>query len=103
MADRGAKGQWAEVGAVLLGAGERSPNVPQDTARVPLEMRCKGFLTTPADVGGTAEILTVTGRRVAGELLAINPGYDHGFGPPLPELLTIGPELRALLAGEPPS
>jgi hypothetical protein len=97
VAERGAQGQWAEIRAVLLNAGERAPSVPRDTARVPLEMRCKGFLSASAEIGARAEILTVTGRRVVGELIAVNPGYEHGFGPPLAALLTIGAELRALL------
>jgi hypothetical protein len=97
MAERRASGEWVEIGAVLLEPGERAPQVPEDTARVPLEMRCKGFLTADAEIGQTATIRTVTGRYLEGELLAANPGYDHGFGPPVEALLTIGTELRALL------
>jgi hypothetical protein len=97
MTDHHAKGEWVEIRAVLLKSGERAPRVPEDTARVPLEMRCKGFLTAAAEIGQTIEIVTVTGRHVEGELVAVNPGYDHGFGPPVTALLTIGSELRALL------
>ena len=97
MAERAAKGAWVEIHAIVLAAGARAPQVPEDTQRVPLEMRAKGFLVAPASLGQTAEVVTVAGRRLSGTLIAINPAYDHGFGPPLAELQTIGQELRALL------
>lgn len=100
MTERHAKGEWVEIRAVLLQAGERAPQVPPDTAQQPLEMRCKGFLTAAAAIGETAEIETVTGRRVSGELVRANPGYDHGFGPPVAALLDIGRELRWILDQE---
>jgi hypothetical protein len=40
----------------------------------------------------------MTGRKVAGRLSAINPGYFHTFGEPIPELVHIGKDLRARLA-----
>ena len=33
-----------------------------------------------------------------GRVIAANPSYDHGFGAPLPELIDIGGEVRAILA-----
>ena len=103
MAERYGKGTWVEIRAIVLAAGERAPQVPEDTQRVPFEMRAKGFLQTPASLGEEAEILTVAGRRLRGSLVAANPAYEHGFGPPVPALLAIGGELRALLqqAGDP--
>ena len=100
MADRCGEGEWVEIRAVLLEPGERAPQVPADTAGVPLEVRCKGFLMADAEIGQPAAIRTVTGRRLEGELLVANPGYDHGFGPPVAALQTIGTELRALLDDE---
>ena len=97
MAERAAKGAWVEIHGIVLAAGERAPQVPEDTQRVPLEMRAKGFLVAPASMGETVEVVTVAERRLSGALSAINPAYDHGFGAPLAELLTIGQELRALL------
>jgi hypothetical protein len=97
MAERHAKGTWVEIRATVLGPDERAPDLPADTQRVPLEMRVKGYLAAPAAIDGDAEILTVTGRRLSGTLVAVNPGYQHGFGPPIPALLPIGGELRALL------
>jgi hypothetical protein len=48
-------------------------------------------------LGDQVEIVTVTGRRLNATLVEVNPAYAHGFGPPIPELLTIGSEVRALL------
>jgi hypothetical protein len=97
MPERLAKGTWVEIHGVVLPAGERAPQVPEDTAGVPLEMRAKGFLVGPAEIGSDAEITTTTGRPLRGRLAAANPPYDHGFGEPLPELLQIGREVRAIL------
>jgi len=104
MADRAETGTWVEIQRILLPPGERAPQVPEDTQRVPLELRAKGFLIAPASLGQEAEIRTATGRRLRGTLARINPAYDHGFGPPIPELAAIGAELRTLLQqpeGEP--
>lgn len=91
------KGVWVEIHDIVLEAGERAPQVPEDTARVPLEMRVKGFLAEPAAVGEMAEIVTAAGRRLRGRLSAVNPAYQHGFGSPIPEMSTIGQELRTWL------
>lgn len=97
MAERVMQGAWVEIHSCVLLAGERAPQVPEDTQRVPLEMRVKGFLALPARQGETAEIVTATGRRLQGTLAEVNPAYTHGFGAPLPELSTIGGEVRAML------
>ena len=97
MTARIVKGSWVEISTIVLAAGERAPNVPDDTRKVPLEMRVKGFLTGPAEPGGPAEIETVAGRRLSGLLAAVNPAYTHGFGPPVAELETIGNEVRRIL------
>ena len=97
MPERLSKGTWVEIYGVVLPVGERAPQVPEDTARVPLEMRTKGFLADSAEIGSEAEITTVTGRHLRGSVVAANPPYDHGFGEPLPELLEIGGEVRAML------
>ena len=94
------KGSWVEIQCTLLPAGERAPQVPEDTQRVPLEMRVKGFLVKPAAVGEEAEIETAAGRRLQGRLVEVNPPYDHSFGEPLAELSAITAEVRALLAGQ---
>lgn len=98
MSSRIAQGTWVELRATLLAAGERAPQVPDDTQQVPLELRVKGFLRQAASPGEVAEIVTAAGRRLRGTLVRAEPAYDHGFGAPLAELLAVGPELRALLA-----
>jgi hypothetical protein len=97
MSDKVEKGSWVEIHDVVLEAGERAPQVPQDTRRVPLEMRVKGFLLTPAAIGEAADIETLSGRQLRGKLAEVNPAYTHSFGAPIPELSTIGREVRALL------
>ena len=91
------KGTWVEISKIVLPAGERAPQVPEDTQQLPLEMRVKGFLLEPAILGDEVEIETPTGRRLRGTLREINPAYSHSFGAPIPELSTIGGEVRALL------
>lgn len=90
-------GTWVEIHRIVLPAGERAPQVPEDTRQIPLEQRVKGFLAEPATPDGEAEIVTPAGRRMRGTLVAVNPGYSHGFGPPIAELLPIGAAVRALL------
>ncbi len=97
MTERAAKGSWVEIRAVVLPAGARAPQVPEDTGRLPLEMRAKGFLVEPAGVGEQVEITTATGRRLRGVLAAVNPAYAHGFGAPIPELARVGGEAREML------
>jgi len=99
MADLIAEGTWVEIRHIVLAVGERAPQVPEDTRQVPLEMRVKGFLVAPAALGQEAEIETAAGRRLRGTLVAVNPAYSHGFGPPIPALSTIGSEVRAMLRG----
>lgn len=100
MAERVARGSWVELHSVVLAPGERAPQVPEETQRVPLEMRVKGVLTRDAVLGEEAEIVTPAGRRLRGTLSQVNPAYSHGFGPPVPELRAVGEELRARLALE---
>jgi hypothetical protein len=97
MDDRVSAGTWVEIRSVVLPAGERAPQVPADTQRVHLEMRTKGFLVEAAAIGDEVEVTTSTGRPLRGVLAVVNPAYTHGFGPAVPELLTIGREVRALL------
>ena len=92
------KGSWVELYRVILAPGERAPQVPDDTKRVPLEMRVKGFLIRDAKIGDEASIVTAAGRTIAGRLTEANPAYTHGFGPPIVELISIGREVRRIVA-----
>jgi hypothetical protein len=93
----GRRGDWAEIRLVLLAPGARAPGLPQDTERLPLEARVKGFLAHDARAGEEATVTTVAGRRVEGMLLRVLPEPGHSFGGPVPELLPVGGELRARL------
>ena len=94
-------GDWVQIHNVILSAEERASQVPEDTRQVPFEMWLKGFLVDDeAEMGQEVTIVTVTGRRIVGTLVAVNPIYPHNFGEPVPELLGIGHELRELLAEE---
>jgi len=95
-----AAGTWVEIHGIVLAAGARAPQVPEDTRAVPLEMRIKGFLLADARRGDEVEIRTPAGRCLRGTLSTVNPGYDHSFGPPIPALCAIADEVRALLADD---
>lgn len=99
MPERVERGIWVEIHAIVLTPEERATQVPEETGRVPLEMRAKGFLAEPACLGDEAEIETPAGRRLRGILAVANPAYTHGFGAPVAELSEIGGEVRAMLRG----
>lgn len=94
------KGSWVSVQCTVLGAGERAPQVPDDTKKVPLIMWTKGYLAADAEIGQTVEVKTRTGRVQKGTLIEVNPSYAHGFGKFVPELNKIGEQLREMLFGE---
>jgi len=89
---------WVEVERVLLEPAERAASLPAETAEKPLVSWVKGFARSEAGLGGELTVETMTGRQVTGRLSAINPGYFHTFGQPVPELVHIGRDLRARLA-----
>lgn len=97
------RGEWVQIHQVLLAPGQRAPQNPDDTRRVPLEMRLKGFLVTDQAIPGEqVAIVTLSGRQVQGILDVISPRYTHDFGEPQSTLLAIGRELRLVLKeGEP--
>lgn len=97
MPERATTHTWVEIHRIVLAPGERAPQVPADTQQVPLEMRVKGFLCHDASLGEDVDILTPAGRMLTGTLVAINPAYTHLYGPPIPALLPIGGEVRAIL------
>jgi hypothetical protein len=90
-------GDWVEVERVLLEPADRSPNLPAETADKPLMVWVKGFAMGSAALGDELTVETMTGRHVTGRLSAINPGYHHTFGEPIPELAHVGRDLRTRL------
>jgi 2-amino-4-ketopentanoate thiolase alpha subunit len=91
-------GDWVEVERVLLDPADRSKNLPPETADKPLMMWIKGFAQSDGMIGDDMAVETMTGRLVEGRLSAVNPGYFHTFGRPVPELVHVGVDLRARLA-----
>ena len=91
-------GDWVEIERVLLEPADRSPNLPPETADKPLMVWMKGFARADAVLGDEVSVETMTGRVVIGRLSAINPGYHHTFGEPVPELTSVGRDLRRRLA-----
>lgn len=98
MAQKIAKDTWVEIWKVILDKGKRAPQVPEDTQQVPLEMKIKGFLLRDAEIGSEVEIVSPIGRKFSGKLIEVNPEYTHNFGYPIPELMSIGREIREILA-----
>lgn len=92
-----AAGSWVEIHKIVLPVGERAPQVPEDTQKVPLELRVKGFLVEEAEVGEEVEIETFTGRKMKGTLKDADPSYEHKFGKPVQEILHIGPQIKSIL------
>lgn len=93
------KGDWVIIHNTVLTSEERAPQVPEDTRSVPLESWVKGFLEEDAEIGEQVEITTITGRKVSGSLVELNPSYKHNFGEFVPELLQIGIQLKGMFAG----
>ena len=92
------RGTWVEIHKIILGPGARAPQAPEDTQKVPLELKARGFLLGDARLDEQVEIRTLSGRVLSGTLSATNPGYAHSFGEPIPELVPVGLELKKLLA-----
>ena len=92
------KGDWVQIHEIVLKPEQRTGKIPEDTKKVPLELWVKGFINEEGNIGDAVEIKTITGRKVKGELVDINPIYTHGFGDKfVPELLQIGIQVKHIL------
>ncbi len=94
-----AAGTWVQIRQQVLAAGQRAPQVPKDTAATPLVLLVKGFLVAESSTGQEAEVITLSGRKMKGELAQVMPGYTHDFGQPVPELMHVGHQAREMLEG----
>jgi len=95
------KGDWVRLHSIVLTPDERASQIPEDTRKVPLEMWDKGFLlNSEAAVGDEVEAESIIGRTIKGRLIEINPQFRHAWGEGVPEILRIGRQVRAILAGE---
>lgn len=93
------KGTWVQIHQQILTPEQRAPQVPEDTAKVPLVMITKGFLENEGQMGQIVTVRTLCGRSIEGKLIKILPRFAHDFGDAVPELLEVGPRVRALLEG----
>lgn len=93
------KGDWVQIHQIVLKPEERAPQVPDDTKKVPLELWVKGYALSDAKAGEQIEIETTTGRKVKGDLVAVNPRYIHSFGEFVPELLRVDRQVKEILFG----
>ncbi len=101
MRSRAVEGDWVRIHSVVLKPEDRAEHLPEDTRKVPLEMWNKGFLSLPesqksAKVGDAVVVKTLTGRRISGTLVEINPAYTHSFGAYIPEISAAGNKLVSL-------
>ncbi|MCR3905518.1 MAG: 2-amino-4-oxopentanoate thiolase subunit OrtA [Tenericutes bacterium] len=71
---------YVQIYKSILSEDKRSSNLPHDTKRVPLEMRVKGKLLEPAEIGDVVKIKTITGRVETGILIVAEPHFSHSFG-----------------------
>lgn len=90
-------GDWVRIHSIILKPNERAPQVPEDTALVPLEMRVKGELLQDAQIGDTVRVRTAAGREITGKLQEGGLDYTHSFGDFIPQLHQIAPMLRRKL------
>lgn len=74
------KNTFVQIYKSVLSRSERATNLPVDTKQVSLELRVKGKLVNPAEIGDTVEILTATKRIEKGIMIAVEPSYHHDFG-----------------------
>lgn len=80
---------FVEIYRMILPPEERSTQLPNDTQRVPFDMRIRGRLLHSAHIGDVVEILTATGRKEKGIMIAENPHFFHNYGRYLPIFSTI--------------
>ena len=87
------KGDWVQIHNVVLPPQERSSALPDDTKINPLEMWVKGYLQEDAEIGEITEVVTRTGRHAKGEVVKVNPYFEHNFCffvPDVPEIGSMG-------------
>jgi len=83
------KGTYVRIRRTVLTPEQRSPNLPEDTKKVPLKMWIKGYLQEEADLFDIVTIKTTTGRLETGRLKEANPPYKHSYGDFVQEVMTL--------------
>ncbi|QAT43266.1 2-amino-4-oxopentanoate thiolase subunit OrtA [Aminipila luticellarii] len=93
------KGDWVQIENTVLKAGNRAPQVPEDTQKCDLKLWVKGIAQHEGNLGENMDIITVTGRKTSGTLVDINPRYIHDYGDFQPELLQVELQLKEIMEG----
>ncbi len=88
------KNRYVEIRRTLLEAGKRNKNIPEETKKVPLEMRMRGTLLEDGNLLEHVRIETETGRMEEGILVSVDPRYDHDFGGHVEELRIVRQRIR---------
>lgn len=91
-----APGSWVQIKQVVLSPKERAEQIPEETRKCPLTLLVKGFLQKEAELGEEVKVTTIIGRQISGQLVGVNPSYEHSFGKQIPELLQVGKQMRTL-------
>lgn len=92
-------GDYAVIQTVVFPAGQRAPQVPQDTALTPFLAFTKGWLTKDAQSGDQVTVRTMSGREAQGMLTSRQLAPAHDYGDYVPELQEIHLQVRDLLFG----
>lgn len=93
------KGSWVQIHKIVLTPNERAPQVPEDTKKVPLELWVKGFLLDDSEIGNIVKIKTITGRIEEGNLIKVNPRFNHDYGDFVSEILEVGQIVKEVMYG----
>lgn len=89
------RGDLVQIHKIILEPDQRPDSIPSSTKSVSYECWIKGFLIDEdANIGDEVKIETFIGREISGTLYRANPTYDHNFGEPQKELLSIGNEVK---------
>ena len=92
------RGDLVQIHRIVLEPDQRPDNLPSCTKSVPYECWIKGFLIDEgANMGDEVKIQTFIGREISGILYHVSPIYDHNFGEPQKELVSIGNGVRRQL------
>lgn len=91
------KGDWVQIENIVLTAGNRAPQAPEDTQQCDYKLWVKGIAGHDGSLGETMDITTVTGRKASGILVEIQPRYIHDYGDFQPELLKVELQLKEIM------
>jgi hypothetical protein len=94
------KGTFVRIRQTVLNPQDRSPNLPDDTKKVPFKIWVKGYLLEDADLFDIVTIKTIDGRLIKGRLKEANPPYRHSYGDFVQEVLCVRDIIRNDMRGE---